>query len=49
MTEPNHDGLQRCVVCGRLFIRRPEPICSMTCKLKAEENNTDRLTLKGSR
>jgi len=44
MTERN--DLQQCAVCGRWFIKRPEPICSMTCKLKAEEKNlpTDSLT-----
>lgn len=39
MTEPNNDGLQRCIICGRLYIRRPERVCSMDCKRKAEEKN----------
>jgi hypothetical protein len=47
MSEPRND-LQACAVCGRYFVKRPgEPICSMSCKLKAEEQTN--LTLKASR
>jgi hypothetical protein len=41
MTSPEaNSNLQACAVCGRWFVRHPtERICSMTCKLKAEEND----------
>jgi predicted nucleic acid-binding Zn ribbon protein len=48
VTEPDRKDLQPCVVCGRWFISRPEPVCSMTCKLKAEENNLPAGSVSGS-
>jgi hypothetical protein len=30
------DELQQCTVCGRLFVRRKDTVCSMACKAKAE-------------
>ena len=29
------DELQQCTVCGRLFVRRKDVVCSMSCKEKA--------------
>jgi hypothetical protein len=31
------DNLQQCVVCGRLFCRRKDKVCSLTCLKKQEE------------
>jgi hypothetical protein len=30
------DELQQCTVCGRLFVRRKDNVCSMACKAKAD-------------
>jgi hypothetical protein len=37
MTEPNS---QRCVICGRLFIKRPEPVCSRDCLAKLTSSSS---------
>jgi hypothetical protein len=29
--------VQSCTVCGRLFVRRKDTVCSMSCKAKAEQ------------
>jgi hypothetical protein len=31
--------VQSCVVCGRLFCRRKDKVCSMACKEKAAERD----------
>jgi hypothetical protein len=31
------DELQQCAVCGRLFVRRKDNVCSMACRVKAEQ------------
>ena len=33
-SKDDRDGLQRCIICGRLFIRRPEKVCSRDCLSK---------------
>jgi hypothetical protein len=30
------DELQQCTVCGRLFVRRKDTVCSMSCKAEAD-------------
>ena len=34
--------LQRCQVCGRLFIKRREAVCSRECAAKLEQQAKDR-------
>ena len=40
--------VQKCIVCGRMFIRRRDNVCSIACQQKAEATkgvgNTDTLT-----
>jgi hypothetical protein len=31
------DELQQCTVCGRLFVRRKDNVCSMACRGNAEQ------------
>jgi hypothetical protein len=31
------DDLQQCQICGRLFCRRKDTVCSMACRAKAEQ------------
>lgn len=33
-----NENLQRCIVCGKQFIRRKDRVCSMSCAAKAEED-----------
>jgi hypothetical protein len=34
------DELQQCIVCGRLFCRRKDTVCSAACKAKADANHS---------
>jgi hypothetical protein len=37
----DRDILQQCVVCGRLFCRRKDKVCSMDCLRKQETQKSD--------
>ena len=36
------DELQQCTVCGRLFVRRKDSVCSMACKGKLDADQEGR-------
>jgi hypothetical protein len=41
------DELQQCRICGRLFVRRKDTVCSMACKAKAEEGQASKKIASG--
>jgi hypothetical protein len=38
------DEVQACKVCGRLFVRRRDTVCSMACKAKADSGQDGQQT-----